>query len=342
MSIQEFTLIPLTIEARGEVISSNIDEFRDMVRQALGVINRSPASDEEFGQAELDVKALKGAEDAVTTAKEKALRDAESLHALFSVMDETSTEIRTARLELEKQIEKRKTEVRSEMIAQAMARLDCAHRLKTPVFGKSVAESIKGKRTLESMQKALDVIVTIHNGTIAKNRKAIKQFVAEHGETLVMDRDELETKSPDSVEAELRRRIEAKQAQETKKRLEEQAAKAEAEAAKAKADLAMANAPAAPAAPVDPRNPHNLPPPPKIGTIPVGRAASAANVIAFPTNAGTADLEWEAFRTAVLTSFGPLKVAKAALTHPSNIARANAFAQAVNTAWNAMKEEVAL
>lgn len=324
-----FAVIPLTIEARGEIITNNLPEFRELVREALGNINRDLKSDEDFGQAELDVKALKQAEDTVRAAALQAFD--EKLKQLVDGLNETAEEIRAPRLELEKLIAARKEEVKAELIAAAMDKLDCAPRLRQSTYGKSVSEAIKGKRTLDSMQKALEVIVTIHNGTIRKNRDAIGAFALEHGEDLLPDADELETKSPDSVEAELRRRIEAKRAAIERKRLEDEAAKAKAEAQAAIREAEAAKAPAK----VDPLNPHNLPKPPKIGSIPVG-----ANVVPFnaPSDEPTEAAEWAAFKSAVLTSFGPLKAAKAMLKHPRNVERASAFAQAVNVAWNAMKE----
>lgn len=325
-----FSIIPLTIEARGEIITNNLPEFRELVREALGNINRDLKSDEDFGQAELDVKALKQAEDTVRAAALQAFD--EKLKELVDGLNDTAEEIRAPRLELEKLIAKRKEEVKSELIAAAMDKLDCAPRLRRSVYGKSVSEAIKGKRTLDSMQKALEVIVTVHNGCIAKNRASIASFIKAHGEDLVHDKEDLETKSPDSVDGELRRRFEAKKASEERKRLEAEAAKAKAEAQAAIREAEAAKAPAP--APVDPRNPHNLPPPPKIGSIPVG------NVVPFnppSANAETTEVaEWASFKTAVFTSFGPLKAAKEMLNHPENIARAAEFAKAVNAAWQAV------
>lgn len=322
-----FTIIPLTVEARGEIITNNLPEFRELVREALGNINRDLKTDEDFGQAELDVKALKQAEDTVRSAALQAFD--EKLKELVDGLNDTAEEIRAPRLELEKLIAKRKEEVKSELIAEAMAKLDCAARLRQPTYGKSFADAIKGKRTLDSMQKALDVIVTVHNGCIAKNRASIASFIKAHGEDLIPDREDLEVKSPDSVEGELRRRFEAKKAADERKRLEAEAAKAKAEA-----QAAIREAEAAKAAPIKGVLPaSDLPKPPKIGGIPVG------NVVPFntqPANAETtADAEWDAFKTSVFTTFGPLKAAKEALKHPDNIARAAKFAQGVNAAWQA-------
>ena len=311
-----FELIPLTIEAEGKVIANNVAEFREMVRGALENINSSPSTDEEFGQAELDSKALKTAEERIAAAKDKALSDAADLYALLTELDETSEEIRACRLTLEKAVAQRKEEVKAELIAAAMDKLDCAPRLRQSIYGKSVAEAIKGKRTLDSMEKALEVIITVHNGCIAKNRASIASFEKAHGEDMTMDREELETKSPETVEAELRRRFEAKKATDERKRLE-------AEAAKAKAELEAAKAPAnvTPIRGVLP--PDNLPKPPKIGSLPTGPSPAA---------------EWESWIVACKTTFGALKAAKESLKHEHNIRRAAILAEGVNAAWKAMQE----
>lgn len=318
-----FTIIPLTVEARGEIITNNLPEFRELVREALGNINRDLKSDEDFGQAELDVKALKQAEDTVRAAALQAFD--EKLKELVDGLNETAEEIRAPRLELEKLIAKRKDEVKAELVAAAMDKLDCAPRLRQSTYGKSVSEAIKGKRTLDSMQKALEVTVTIHNGTIAKNRASIASFIKAHGEELVPDGEDLEVKSPDSVEAELRRRFEAKIALMERKRLEAEAAQAKAEAQAAMAQAEAAKQPAAenvvPMKGMLPKS--DLPPPPKIGSIRTGPSPIA---------------EWTAWLEACKTAFGALKVAKESLKHPHNIRRAAILADGVNAAWKAMKE----
>jgi hypothetical protein len=230
-----FTIIPLAIEARGEVIASNVDEVREMVRAALSNINRNLTTDEEFGQAELDVKALKGAEEDFTSAKEKALRDAESLYNLFAAIDATVEEIRKPRLELENLIKKRKEEVKSELIDEALETFDIDPRDARKMFLGGLQGVIKGKRTLDSMRRELRVYAATQQGIITANRKSIQTFENAHGQDLTMDRTELELKSSEYVTGELRRRFEAKKAADERKRLEEEAAKARAAEAKAKA-----------------------------------------------------------------------------------------------------------
>lgn len=306
-----FELIPLAIETRGEIIANNLPEFRELVREAIGRINRDLKSDEEFGQAELDVKALKSAEDAVRSAAIQAFD--EQLKALVDGLNETAEEIRAPRLELEKLIAKRKEEVKQELITEAMGRLICAARLRASVFGRSLTEAIKGKRTLDSMRKALDVMVVNHNAMIEKARIAIDTFTWEHGKELAMDAEDLEVKGPDAVNAELRRRLDLLKAEEERKRLAAEAEKAKAEVAQMKHAAAEASKPPLP---------------------PIGASRTTAPRPAKqPATELEAAAEWEGFKAKVIAAFTPLKEARAALQCPENIAKAATFADAVGKGW---------
>lgn len=324
-----FEIIPLTVEARGEIITNNLPEFRELVRAALGNINRDLRSDEDFGQAEKDVKALKNAEDAVREAALKAFDD--QLKELVDGLNETAEEIRVPRLELEKLIAKRKEEVKSELVEEFLGTFDIDPKDARKHFLGGLQNAIKGKRTLESMRTALRVYATTQQAIITKNRGAIDTFEKGHGVEMTMDRRELELKSAEFVEGELRRRFEAKKAAEERKRLEAEAANAKAEAQAAIREAEAAKQPAKPAP---------LPAPPKIGSIPVGvqkpEDPPAGNVVEFPQSE---DAEWAAFKTAVFTSFGPLKAARELLKHHGNIARAAKFAHGVNAAWQAANEK---
>lgn len=327
-----FTIIPLTIEARGEVISSNINEFRELVREALGTINRDLQTDEQFGQAELDAKALKEAEENVKSAKDKALADAESLHALFVAMDETSEEIRKARLDLETQIKKRKEEVKSEIVEEFLAAFDIDPTTARKHFLAGLQSNIKGKRTVESMRTACRVFQTTQQARIIEARASIERFVGKFGKDLVMDARDLELKGREAVEAELMRRHEAKQAADEAAKLKAEADKAKAEAAKANQALAEANKP--PAAPVT-SPPSNVEQGPwkEAGT----SVAVAEPVTSTEVHNQHIDAEWKEFKAACLAAFVPLKTAREGLKHSKNIAKANIFANAINKVW---KEEM--
>jgi len=302
----------LAIVVKAEVLSNNIGPFREYIRGILAEINRDLSTDEDFGQAEADTKGLKAAEDALKSAKDKALSDAEALHAVLTDLDATGEEIRAVRLELEKKITTEKDRRKSELLAEAMDRLECAPRLRQSVYGRSVAEALKGKRTIDSMRKALDIVVTCHNATISKSRGQIESFTAAHGEAMVPDREELETRQPDAVEIELRRRFEAKKAEDARKRLEEEAAKARAEAEAARRETEAV------------KNPD-----PPVGPIAAAPAAEALELTAQPSDRE----EWIAFEGKVRAALRELKPIRESLIHQKNISRAQVFANALNQAW---------
>ena len=304
------TLI-LTIEAKGEVISSNFPAFAGMVRARLAEINRELSTDDDFDQADADSKAIAAAEAALKAAKEKALADAEQLHQLFEQIDGLSGDLAKARLDLTKQITKRKEEVKAELVDEALAEFDIDPAMARREFTKAIAEAMKGKRTVETMRQAAMVYVTIRQATIRKARLAIDSFEAAHGAELTMDKRELELKTPDSVEAELRRRFEVAKAAKEAAQLRAEVAAAKAEADKANALREEAAKPAAP--PAAPK---------------VERPAPAID-----GDAVTADEEWFAFKAAVILAFTELKSARGKLTHSKNTAKAQGLANGFNAVW---------
>jgi hypothetical protein len=254
---------------------------------------------------------------------------------MVAELNETAEEIRAPRLEIEKLIAKRKDEVKTEIIEEALASFDIDASLARKHYLSGLQTEIKGKRTLDSMRKACRIYATTQQGLIAECRKLLDSFEKAHGTDLISDRRTLELEKPEGLEAELRRRFEAKRAADEKKILE-------AEAAKAKAELAAAQAAK--------MNPHNVPPAPKIGSIPVGNA-TPSNVVpmnqAAPlelSNEITADEEWRQVTATVKAAFALIKEHRERLTHESNINRLLAFGANVNTAWTscrALEMEVA-
>lgn len=323
LPILEAEVLPsLVIQVEGKIITSDFANFAALVRARIESINKDLVTDDDFDQAAKDAKLIKGAEEALTAAKEKAIADSEQLDALFSQIDDLSDELAEARLRLSNQVKKRKEEVKEEVIKQALDKLQCAERHRKPIYGKSLTEEIKGKRTIESMRKALDVVVSIHNGVISYNRDAITKFIAGHGAELVPDAEDLEIKSKDYVEAELRRRFEAKRAAEQKKQLEEEAAKAKAEVAEIKQQAAEAGKP--PAKPEE--------------DAPWGRGSAGGLLprtteVAAPNPSVTAREEWDQVRATIIAAFGPLKSLKGTMKHASNEAKLQGFGAALNKAW---------
>ena len=316
-----FELIPLTVEAKAEIIANNLPEFREMVKAAIAGINRDLATDEDFDQAAEDVKKLKYAED---TVRETALKVFdEQIQALHGELNAAADEFRLPRLELEKLIKDRKEQLRAGIVETYLAEYDIDPMDAQRHFKAGLESATKGKRTVESMEMACRVYQSMTQSVIYKTRAIIESFEKAHGPEMVMDRRELELKSPEYVEGELRRRFEAKKAADERARLE-------AEADKAKAELETTKAPAMKG--MLPKS--DLPPPPKIGSIPVG------NVVPFdkPKEALTEDQEWMEMKATVIFAFGLIKEQKEKMRHDRNVAAIEAFGADVNAAWKIASE----
>lgn len=310
-------IIPITLDVavRGEVITSNAAEFRDMVREFLATINRAPETDEEFGLAEQNVKGLKTAEDTIRNAKEKALSDAKQLQALFDTLDETSEEIRQARLDLEKTIKAKKEEVRTAMVERALDAidLDVSPGRKRALYFEGLSAALKGKRSLSSMEESLRIFVTTTNGKLAKSRDLVEQFERQHGAGMVIDREALICKSADAVEAELGRLLDQRAAMER-----EAKARAEAEVLRKQQAEKAEQSNAAPG----PQNP--VPPKATPAPLPQPDPGDDPNEVS---------REWRGFQQEVIQAFAPVKQARAALMFGVNRQKAERFAQALAAAW---------
>lgn len=174
------TLPALRIEVTGMVTASNLEMFRDHALAVFGGINRELVTDQDFATAKTTVKWCGDVESRLAAAKQHALSQTESIDALFRTIDTISAEARKVRLELDRLVATRETEVKAEMISKARAEYT-AHEntlraetggpwivLQTPDF----AGAIKGKRSLALMQDALSTAVA--NGKIVADASARK------------------------------------------------------------------------------------------------------------------------------------------------------------------------
>jgi hypothetical protein len=313
----------LSIVCKGEVVSSNLPEFRQAVVALVGSINRNLTTDNDFAQAKTDVKKLTEVEARIADAKDKALRDAEQLHALFSALDDANEEVRAARLDLQKQVERQEKAIKAQLVADALNRIECAPHLRLKNFGAIVEGSIKGKRTLDSIQKALDVIAGSLNAQITAAKAVIDEWETANQER-VPDADLLEIEQPETVRLKLQARTAERKAAEERKRLADEAAAERAARVKAEAEAKAQEKPQedrvyAPAG--EPLPAQVLP-------------ASAAKQEFALTAEESADEELTRFISGVRAAFVPIKTLRQSLKNARNIELAQAFASDVNAAFN--------
>jgi putative phage-type endonuclease len=238
------TLPALLIEVTGKVTASNLVEFKETALAAIRSVNRVLKTDQDFANAAKAVKWCSDIESRLEAAKQHALSQTASIDALFKAMDDIGAEARSVRLDLDKLVTRRKTEVKEEAVVAARAAL-AAHyvslnaelapaALSVPLV--DFAGAIKGLRSFDSMQDALDTLLAkskIDADTAARrvrtNQAAFKEQAASFV-FLFADLGQLVHKAPEDFDAAVRARIaEHKQAEAARQEQERARIRAEEE-----------------------------------------------------------------------------------------------------------------
>ena len=255
------TLPALRIEVTGQVTASNLAEFKETALAAIRSVNRSLSTDADFADAEKAVKWCSDVESRLAAAKEHALSQTASIDALFKTIDDISAEARRVRLDLDKLVTRRKTEVREQAVDRARAAMEqhvaainaeIAPMRLLPGTRGQFAEAIKGKRSVASMQDALDSVLAAEKIVADNQARAIRANLAVFKdraaglEFLFADLSTVVHKGPDDFALLVQSRIDAHEAAEV---VRERQRKEAAEAAARAVQQAAAPPPAPTAAP---------------------------------------------------------------------------------------------
>lgn len=180
----------LRIEVQGAVTASNLGEFKATALAAIRSVNRTLATDQDFADAEKAVKWCADVEGRIAAAKEHALSQTASIDELFKTLDDITAEAKRVRLDLDKLVTRRKVEVKEEAVAGARKALD----LHIAVVNAEIAPmrlqqvlvdwagTIKGKRSLASMQDALDAALATAKIAADTQGRAIRGKLTAFGE----------------------------------------------------------------------------------------------------------------------------------------------------------------
>lgn len=333
-TLTELASIAPIIEVRGEITTTNFPQLREAIQIGLSRINSNPQTDAEFGQAEQDAKGMRTLEKALTDAKAVALKQAEDVYKLFAGIDATTDEIRTARLNLERVIKSKKDEIKQAIVDEAVNSIssDLAER-----FRHEVVESMKGKRTIESLQAAAMEVATLANSRIQTNRSAIDAFADSYGIDIIYGAVDLEIMDPAAMRIELDRRVERKvaadaaakaksEAEVERKRIqseldaEREKARQERLADQARSETERVRSQAAAELKQEPR------------TQPITERVPEPT----PTLDDAKHHEFATFVATAKECFATLRAAKESLYYDENMALVSEFSLAVNAAWNVM------
>ncbi|NML34549.1 YqaJ viral recombinase family protein [Paraburkholderia antibiotica] len=187
------TLPALRIELTGQVVTSNLTDFKQHALAVLGNINRELKTDQDFADAAKTVTWCEDVESRLAAAKQHALSQTQTIDALFSTIDDISAEARAIRLELNKLVEKRKTEIkdaalveRRQKFTEHVATLDAELKIvRLEVAMPDFAAAAKNKRTVATLYDALDTALAagkITADTAARDLRAKLDWYRPHDE----------------------------------------------------------------------------------------------------------------------------------------------------------------
>ncbi len=162
---QELQALPkLEISLIGNVSNSNLVEYKSTALAFIQSVNTDLQSDQDFVNADKAVKFFSSGEKELEAVKERALSDTADIKALFSTIDELKEEMRQKRLTLSKLVKSRKDEIRNDISFKAKTEfsellITTSKNLNGVQITQVIADFdgvMKGKRTVESLQNAVD------------------------------------------------------------------------------------------------------------------------------------------------------------------------------------------
>lgn len=158
----------LVIQLTGEVVTSNFDDWKRDLIARIRAVDTELRTDSQFAQASRDVQHFKAAELTLKQAKQSAISQAADIQRLFAAIDEVAEEVRQVRLSLERQVKRRKLEIKEAFIRAGRERIRACIEQMSPDF-QAIDHSefldpghfelaVKGKASVRGVRTAIDVL----------------------------------------------------------------------------------------------------------------------------------------------------------------------------------------
>ncbi|VVP23271.1 hypothetical protein PS896_03954 [Pseudomonas fluorescens] len=303
----------LRIELTGTVTASNLKVFEDSALAVIDSVKTTLQTDQDFADAKKAVKWCGDVEEAVAVAKKQALSQTQSIDELFSSLDRISAHARETRLKVDKLVKAQELLVKTNIKQKAEQSLTdhvaainkTLGRVSLPTVAADFAGAMKNKRTIASLQDAVDTELARAKIAASQTADAIRINLASLAELAVdhvflfSDVQQLVMKANDDLVALIKVRISEHQ------KTEEQKAEAQREQIRQQelkriADEAKANAPVEPATVASPA--------PVRVAAPVQSASKPATSTAVTVNLQAEVFDLEALIKAVAYGQAPISV----------------------------------
>ena len=240
----------LAVQIVGHVAASNLTEWKSVVTARIQAINSNLQNDQDFVDADKMVKFLEDGEKKLDIVKAQAQSQAVEIDEAFRAIDEIKATMRSKRLELSKLVEKRKVDIRAEIMQEGKNAL-ALHvgelnrklgRVLMPPINADFAGVMKSKKSIDSLRDAVagelarckaeasELFERIQTNLVALDSAKDHAFLFNDSTVLLV------TKAPDDLMAIIKSRIadhkeaEAKRLEQERERIrKEEQAKAERE-----------------------------------------------------------------------------------------------------------------
>lgn len=240
----------VSVQVKGSIaLISNLHVFGDALKGFINNIPEKPSTDQEFADCKSAIGKLQDAQDALDAAEANALGQIATFDEMRNTKALYFDLARTTRLALEKLVTARELAIKIEItqggkdkLAEHIAALN--KRLGKPympVVTADFATAIKGKRTVSSIQNAVDTLLSqkkIESSTVADkievNLNSLRELAMNHA-FLFSDTDKIVMKDNDDLVILINSRINEHKAAEAAKLEAERARIQLEEEAKAKA-----------------------------------------------------------------------------------------------------------
>lgn len=185
----------LVISITGQVTHTNFNAWREQMLARIASVKTELATDEDFAEAQEQVKNFKVAEKALDEAKVSAQEQSADIHRLFHAIDQVKARIRATRLTLNRQVTARKSEIKNALVNQAIHEVREYIQLRDEDYNiinssdftqrYEYTEAIKGKSSLNAAKHALETLCNTKRSQVnaqlqkaainAKNLDAIQE-----------------------------------------------------------------------------------------------------------------------------------------------------------------------
>jgi len=210
VDVTAVTIMPLPtldIQVEGSVTSQNLVQYQSRAITYIEAINTDLQNDQDFVNAEANIKFCKDAETELAGAKKRAIAGNADINELMKAVDHLSDMLREKRLILEKLVKSEKESIKRRMVELAEdAYLHHRAKLEEELDGLSVDLShdfwgpMKGKRTIESLNNAVNTKLAeakMEADSVARLMRTNLKLITGDNTHLFADLQDIITKPPE-------------------------------------------------------------------------------------------------------------------------------------------------